>query len=328
MSTAPGGALAASADVTRTDTANAPISATFAAMGTDVHVVVLVERSDRALDLARVARGFVGRLERRWSRFIDSSDIGRINANPDRPVMVDPTTIDLLDRAIDAWHQTSGRFDPTVGASLRIAGYDRPFVDLAPLVEGGSRPAPSPADVVVHRSACTVAVPSGVELDLGGIGKGEAADLTVRALLAAGAKGAMVNLGGDLRAAGDCPPHGWTVELECPGRAAAAAGWAAPAIRIASGAVCTSSTVKRRWATVDGERHHILEPASGASTDTDCVSATVVGATAAQCEVLATTSIGLGIEGARTMLEAHHTSGLLVDAAGHLHDVGQIGTYR
>lgn len=298
-----------------------PTSAIFDAMGTSAHVVVLADRPGDAADLLDMARDSVDDLERCWSRFLPDSDICRINRTPNRPVRVDHRTADLVAKAIDGWEQTGGVFDPTVGRSLRAAGYDRPFIELTTPVAGAVQPAPSPIGVTVHRVASTVTVPAGVELDLGGIGKGAAADLTVRSLLDAGARGAMVNLGGDLRADGQRPIGGWRVVLDCPG------GRQQRAIRIAAGAVCTSSTTRRRWATIDDERHHIVEPHTGRPTATDLCTATVVGAEATQCEVLATTAIGLGLVGARRLIESHHACGLLIDDAGNPHEVGPIGDF-
>ena len=66
-----------------------------------------------------------------------------------------------------------------------------------------------------------VRLPPGVTLDLGGIGKGFAADLVSTELLGAGirgVRGVLVNLGGDLRARGRARrvPHGWVVEVDDP----------------------------------------------------------------------------------------------------------------
>lgn len=291
-------------------------------MGSTAHLVVMVDHPDRAVDLMRVATSTIAVLERRWSRFLPDSDISRINANPGVPVQVHATTVDLVSRAIDAWAQTGGVFNPTVGTSLVAAGYDRPFAELAPLTHGGRQPASSPAQIDVHPIPHTVTVPDGITLDLGGIGKGAAADHTVNVLLAAGARAAMVNLGGDLRAEGEPPEGGWEVVLDCPGSTET------HTIRVAAGAVCTSSTIKRRWQTIEGERHHIIEPASGNSTVSDICTATVVGAEAAQCEVLATSAVALGRREGAQLMERHHTSGLLVDHGGGVHDVGTIGVFR
>ena len=299
-----------------------PATDTFTAMGSNAHVIVLADSVQQALELVQLARTTVDGLERLWSRFLAHSDIGRINSMPGVPVRVDALSIDLVARSVDAWEQTAGVFDPTIGRSMRCAGYDRPLDQMAPFVHSSAAAAPSPRGIEIHRSASTIAVPPGVLLDLGGIGKGAAADHAVDVVLDAGASGAMVNLGGDLRAGGVAPENGWLVQLECPGSEGQAS------IRIASGAVCTSSTVKRRWNTSDGERHHILDAVTGASVDSDICSATVIGATAAQCEVLATTSIAIGRSAATRFLETHHTSGVLVDEQGQLHDVGMIGAYR
>ena len=291
-------------------------------MGSTAHVIVTVDRPDRAVDLIRVATSTIASLEQRWSRFLPDSDISRINAHPGVPVQVHSTTVELVGRAIDAWALTDGVFNPTVGTSLIAAGYDRPFTELAPLTNAVAQSASSPANIEVHPIPRTVTIPAGVILDMGGIGKGAAADHTVRVLLAAGATAAMVNLGGDLRAEGECPEGGWEVVLDCPGSPETRT------IRIAAGAVCTSSVVKRRWQTVEGERHHIIEPSSGRSTDSDIATATVVGAEAAQCEVLATSVVALGATAGTELMQRHHTSGLLVDHGGGVHDVGGIGAFR
>ncbi len=307
---------------TLTGAAISSTSVTFEAMGSTAHVVVLSEDPDDGRRLIREARAAIDGLEHLWSRFLPDSDVSRINTNPSVPVQVHPLTIDLVGRAVEAWEQTSGVFTPTIGSSMRSAGYDRPFDQMSSLVGGGNSPAGPVATIEIHRGASTITVPLGVQLDLGGIGKGAASDHTVATLLDAGASGVMTNLGGDLRAGGIPPADGWQILLDCPGSPHRSA------LRIASGAVCTSSTVKRRWETLDGERHHILEPSSGAPVDSDICSATVVGASATQCEVLATTAIAIGHTAAKHLLETHHTSGVLVDHHGQLHDVGMIEDYR
>ena len=92
-------------------------------MGTDAHVVIVgggVDLPDRAA--ARVAD-----LEARWSRFLPDSEISRCNALSGRPVCVSEETVRLVACAVSGWRLTDGRFDPTVLAALRDAGYDRDF---------------------------------------------------------------------------------------------------------------------------------------------------------------------------------------------------------
>ena len=86
---------------------------------------------------------------------------------------------------------------------------------------------------------------AGVGFDPGGIGKGFAADLVLDELLAEGAGGACVNLGGDVRVGGLGPDGGdWTVTVEDPRDPA---GPPLVTLLLADGAVATSSRCRRRW---------------------------------------------------------------------------------
>ena len=123
-----------------------------------------------------------------------------------------------MERAVSAWQVTRGRFDPTVLTALENAGYDRTFeaVDrdrMEPV--GPARPAPGCALIELDRLVRAVRLPAGVRLDLGGIGKGYAADLVATELHRAGAAGVCVNLGGDLRVVGEPPDEApaWVVAV-------------------------------------------------------------------------------------------------------------------
>src|SRR5436853_5480179 len=83
-------------------------------MGTDAQILVV--GGDRALPEAAAAH--LVDLERRWSRFIASSEISILNRNAGRLLAVSADTYELIARAVAAWRMTRGRFDPTVGAAL------------------------------------------------------------------------------------------------------------------------------------------------------------------------------------------------------------------
>src|SRR6185503_17312209 len=77
----------------------------------------------------------------------------------------------------------------------------------------GLRPLPTAIEIIVGG----VRLPHGCGFDPGGVGKGLAADKVVADLIGAGAAGACVNLGGDLRVAGRAPAGGdWTIGVEDP----------------------------------------------------------------------------------------------------------------
>ena len=91
----------------------------FPVMGSTAHVTVV----GGAVDLAESARERLEDLEARWSRFIPSSEISRLNHAEGRPCLVSEETRLLVRRALDAFTVTAGRFDPTLLGAVLRAGY-------------------------------------------------------------------------------------------------------------------------------------------------------------------------------------------------------------
>lgn len=257
------------------------------AMGTDVHLVA-VDADDGALD---DAEALLGDLERRWSRFLPDSELCRINDHPGLPVLVSEPTFSVVRQAVDGWWSTHGRYDPTVLPALLAAGYDRPFRELAHRDAGGApssadppvAPSPGCAEVELLAEIGAVIVPEGVALDLGGIGKGAAADRIVEALLDSGAEGACANVGGDVRVGGTGPEGaGWVVGVT------GADGGQLAVLSLASGGIATTSPATRRWTGATGEvAHHLIDPGTGRPARMGPRSVTVVAGEAAAAEVLA-----------------------------------------
>jgi FAD:protein FMN transferase len=282
----------------------------FRAMGSDAHIIV----AGGGPDLLDHAVERVGDLEQRWSRFLDDSEISELNREAGSFVSVSSETVTLIRRAIEAWRLSGGAFDPTVLGALLRAGYDRPFDQLAqasPSRNGMTSRLDIGAGEIAIRDS-RVRLPEGTGFDPGGIGKGLAADLVCSELLAAGADGACVNLGGDVRVAGSGPGgEGWTIAVEHPGSSLPIA-----VLGLASGAVATSTTLRRRWET-DGEaRHHIIDPRTGLPSDTDLTLATVVAADAWVAEVLAKAVLLAGREHPFDIVGGTGAEALVVDDNG------------
>ena len=165
-------------------------------------------------------------------------------------------------------------------------------------------------DVEVDPDRGTVAVPSGLVLDPGGVGKGLAGDLVAAELVAAGAEGALVGIGGDLATAGTPPATGWRVEIEWPDRA----DGVLCSIEVGGGGVATSSTRSRRWWCDGIERHHQIDPGSGRCSTTDLAAATVVAPSGWSAEVHATAALAAGATDVVRNLEGHGLSGIAVVA--------------
>ena len=274
--------------------------------------VILVDAPPGADDHARRR---LQELERRWSRFLPQSDVSRLNAAPEAMLVVAPDTVRLVTTMLHAWRATGGRYDPTQLEAVNAAGYS---ASVGPSGRASSRPrgrrdGSCAGDVRVHDTAPLVAVPSGVGLDPGGIGKGLAADIVVRELLKRGAAGVLVGIGGDLACAGTPPePDGWRVAVEDPfDRSRTLATFA-----LAAGGAATSSTLTRAWVRDGEQRHHVIDPSTGACAATDLAAVTVFARAGWEAEAHATAALLTGSAGALDYLEETGLQGIVTTLAG------------
>jgi thiamine biosynthesis lipoprotein len=280
-------------------------------MASDAHIIT-VDAPAGAMNDAEQA---LQRLEQRWSRFLPDSDITRINLADGRPVVVDPLTLTLITTMADAATLTDGRYDPTILPVLVADGYRASVEDPSRLTMLPACPSPMGAvsTVAIDTHRRTVTAPPGLTLDPGGIGKGLAADLVVAQLLDAGTSGALVDIGGDLACAGTPPrADGWHVTIERPDEPDADL----TTFALDTGGVATSSTRSRCWTRDDAVHHHVIDPTTGAMSDTDLAAVTVVACRGWLAEAHATAAILAGQAGVLAYLESHGLSGLAVTVSG------------
>ncbi len=277
-------------------------------MGTVVHLHSGC-LSERTTD--QVARE-TERLEAMWSRFRPDSDVSRMNAAGGQATPVAPETVDLVGLAIDGWRWSGGRFDPTVHDAVVAAGYDRTFLALGPTPRSMPPPdVPGPAEIEVDPPG-RVRLPPAVALDLGGIGKGRAADLISEVL--AEQEPGLLNLGGDLRVTGAPRVEPWQIGIVDPFDPASTSC----TLQLTQGALATSSTRTRHWTTRHGHAHHLIDPLTGAPADSGIASVTVLADSAAWAEIAAKSVLISGLGDGLRMLERQALPALVVTDAGQI----------
>ena len=275
-------------------------------------------------------------LERAWSRFLPESELSLLNAaGGGRPVVVSPSTFALISHAVNAWRHTAGRFDPTGLAALESWGYDRTFDELIraghdaqPSSCREAEPTPAPlvgcAAIELDPIVRAVTLPEGLHLDLGGIGKGYAADLVAQELMDAGANAVCVDLGGDLRVMGPGPyDHAWETTFDAPNLADRIGR-----LRFDHGAIATSTKLRRRWRRGDVMLHHLLDPSTGAPADSGLATVTVIAGDAWWAEVLAKAAFVAGAVAGVRLLEASGVEGLLVADDGTVIETAGLAAFR
>jgi thiamine biosynthesis lipoprotein len=223
------------------------------------------------------------RCEALWSRFVDNSDISRLNWAEGAPVTVDPLTVRLIQAMREGSILAEGYYDPTLLPDVLAAGYAVSTVDSSRVT---SLPASAIAPgnirgIVIDKQ--TVTLPLGTTLDPGGIGKGLAADLVCEFAIAGGAWGVMAELGGDIVVAGQAPDGvAWRLGVENPFDPSEHSA----IVRLAQGSIVTSSQRKRRWTTESGDRHHLIDPHTHSSAQTEIQTVSVIASSGARAETL------------------------------------------
>jgi len=237
----------------------------FPAMGSHAHVALRGTADDM-----RWAQREIQRLEYRWRADYGCSDVARCNRAAGRSeVAVAGETLELLDAAIAWWRATDGWFDPTA--------HD-------------AEPAPGCAGIVVDHATNSIFLPDGVDIDLGGIGKGAAADRVVAGLAARGVVAACVSLGGDVRAYGS--GHDGAI--------------------VTSGRRHTPSKYGLRC-----DRRILVDPSTGLAADTGLAAVVVTDRSTERAEVLATAAFVAGPERGADLLARFGVDGWFIplDAA-------------
>ena len=272
-------------------------SVSFPALGTTAHLCVA---EAEGLAAARhELESELAELDETCSRFRQDSELVRLNAEAGTgPVAVSPLLFEAIEAAVSAAASTGGLVDPTVGKTLRLAGYDRSFARVK-LRDGASfqarfAPVPGWRGIELDARRRTVCLDRAVELDLGATAKALGADRSARSAATAAGTGVLVNLGGDVAVAGPAPGGGWSVrvaddhatELDEPG----------PTVAVADGGLATSGTTVRRWVAGDVQLHHIVDPRTGRPAHTSWRTVTVAAATCVYANVASTAAVVLGEE--------------------------------
>ena len=269
-------------------------SASFRALGTTALVAVA---EPRTLGRARsVLEEELASVDAACSRFRSDSELALLNRSAGSAVRVSRRLFEAVRIALDASALTDGLVDPTVGATLRLAGYDRTFAEIrlrdGRFVRSSFAPVAGWASVALDPRRRTVRVPRGVELDLGATAKAQAADAAAQAAAEATGSAVLVSLGGDVAVAGDPPENGWPVRI-ADDHAAPLDG-PGPVVSIAAGGLASSGTRVRRWATAGGELHHIIDPRTARPAVTPWRTVSVAAGSCMEANAASTAAIVLG----------------------------------
>jgi thiamine biosynthesis lipoprotein len=297
---------------------NLRFEAQHAAMGTIYSIAAYAPPSISLEDAVERAFAEIDRLDELMSHYRPPSEICAINRGAfAAPVSVSAELFALLEQAFRLSEATSGAFDVTVGALMKVWGFFRqsgriPISgELAQTLErtGFRRVRLDP-----HSRTIAFASP-GIELDLGAIGKGYAVDRAAAVLREHGVRNALISSGTSSIAALGAPPGqpGWKISLCHPFDRRKQVR----ALRLSNLSISVSGGSEQVFV-LDGRAYtHLLDPRSGRPVEGMLMSA-VIAASNALTDALSTAVFVLGVDGSRDFLVRNPglTALLFLPAAG------------
>ncbi len=273
------------------------------AMATTFEIAIPLGTHRYAVEAAEDALNLIDELEDQLTVYRDHSEVSRLNATAAGGfVDVEPRLFDLLARCAVWTKESSGAFDIATGALIKAWGFFRRDGRVPPPAElVAAMHATGFRHVVldVQRRAVKFRV-SGVELNLGAVGKGYALDRAAERLRDQwGVRSALLHGGGSsVYAMGPAPgdSRGWPIRLRHPHRPDENLG----TVYLYDAGLGTSAATFQFFEYNGQKLGHVLDPRTGwPAMGTD--SATVIAPTAAEADAMATAAFILGPPGAERL---------------------------
>ena len=300
------------------------------AMACEFQVFLNAGEAERGTDAALAALEQVGRLEDQLSVYRRDSEVSRLNrCAGDDPQPVEAGLFGLLELCVQLHREAEGAFDITAGPLSKAWGFFR---------RQGCLPSQAAVDESLERVGTqwlklsppqrTVAYQQpGLEINLGGIGKGYALDQCDRILRDGGVESFLIHggrssvLASGRRRGQDRQPDGWLVSLKHPLKPECELG----KVRLRDRALGTSGSANQFFHFEGRRMGHVLDPRTGWPAE-ELLSATVLAPTATLADALSTAFFVLGRERSMAYCDAHPDVGAILVAPGQRSGAWQVHT--
>lgn len=275
-----------------------PADMEFFAMNTYLTFQAYGDQADSALEEAEKR---VLELEQKWSVTEDDSEIYQINHSNGSEITLSEDTKEVMEFALNMAEQTDGNLEPTIYPVLTAWGFTT-GENRIPEEEEIQTLLKSVGYQNIQLDGNQIQIPSGMELDLGAVGKGYAGDEAAETLKEIGITSALLNLGGNVQAVGSKPDGSdWRIGIRNPfGEGNLGI------LEVSDRAVVTSGNYEHYFVGEDGNTYgHILNPFTGKPVENELMSMTIVTKQGKEGDALSTALFVMGLEKAAEYWREH-----------------------
>jgi FAD:protein FMN transferase len=270
-------------------------------MGSPFRLVVYTISDSLAQQVASLAFARIENLNEILSDYRDGSEINRLSAQSgsNKWVTVSEDLYKVLSTSKKISRKTRGTFDITIGPEIQLwrRALRRNIFPTQNEIEKARRSVGYRFIKLRPRTQSVRLVRPNMRLDVGGIGKGYAADEAVQVMVAQGIKSALIDAGGDITTLGSPPGRqGWEVEVNSGKTAGSTA-----IMRLSNAGIATSGATYR-FLEHEGIRYsHIVNPKTGIGLRHH-VRTTVIAPNGTYADALATAFSVAGIERSKRII--------------------------
>ncbi len=218
------------------------------------------------------------RVDARMSSWREDSELAEVRRTQG-PVVVSQETADVVQAALELAAATDGAFDPTVEPLMRLWGFRGGRLEHAPddaAVEAARAQVGFERVEVFRHGGVPLVQGGGTALDLSAIAKGHGVDVVALALSRLGATDQLVEVGGEVRVAGEGPRGAWRLSVDAPDPSKGPGEQAAATLAVTNVAVASSGDYRSTY-WVDVQRvAHTMDPRTGRPVVSNVLATTVV----------------------------------------------------
>ena len=284
-------------------------------MGTAYHVQIVVDQSFHDQDkLTRDVNATLEEVNRLMSTWREDSEISRFNKSPVQTwFALSDDTFYVIDLAQKISQQTQGAFDITLGPLVDLWGFGARTADDQVPDEAQIKQAKAKTgfhQLELDSTSHKIRKQISLEINLSAIAKGFGVDKLAAVLDEWGLNDYLVEIGGEIRVKGKKPDGSfWKLAIESP---IPQARRAYQVLTLTDEGVATSGDY-RNYFEDKGQRYsHIIDPTTGKPITHNLESVTVISATTARADALATALMVMGPERGYAFCQQQHIAAYFI----------------
>jgi len=272
--------------------------------GTTYHIVFETTPKRDLSEIRTEIEKILSDVDNSLSIYNDSSVISLINSNISDKT--DTLFREMYRQSKEVWEKSSGAFDITVGPLVKSWGFGPDALQRFDVSKLDSLMALVGMEKVALEGDRLIKNDPDMYLDVNAIAQGYTVDLLVEFLSNTGIRNCLVEVGGEVRTAGDKDGSGWRVGVDKPVDGNNSPGADLEAIvRLDDRSLATSGNYRKFYVDNGVKYSHTIDPHTGYPVRHTLLSATIISASCATADAWATVCMVVGKDSAAAFIEKY-----------------------